>query len=323
MEDLLKSGKYSDFTIKCGSKEWKVHRAVICPQSEYFRIVCDSNFKEKFEAELDLSEESPFDVENILKFLYMGEYTAIQSEGQLLSPETDTVVSALKATSLFIAEDEDGSNQADAQQEPSKTSVCGPANHEIVRQRYHIAMYAMGDKYIIENLKTQAAKSFIKGLPAKWMTDHWCLVDDIEAKTPSTDRTLRAPIVELWLKGALNLLNSEDFRENMARFPGMELQFLRENATDMCIEISALRASLTAQSLELTVLHKKRNGVKDSIKGMVDLSLNKWSKCRHCGEGFRCHLDEQPTENVHEVSYFLRCDSCRTKHPREAVGFRF
>ena len=36
---LLESGQYSDFLIVCKGKEWKVHKSVVCSESEYFVAV--------------------------------------------------------------------------------------------------------------------------------------------------------------------------------------------------------------------------------------------------------------------------------------------
>src|SRR5438045_9377580 len=42
---LLVSGESSDFTIICQDVEFKVHQAIICPESSFFRAVCTNNFK--------------------------------------------------------------------------------------------------------------------------------------------------------------------------------------------------------------------------------------------------------------------------------------
>ena len=34
------SEQYTDLTIVCGDTELKVHRAIVCPQSEFFRAAC-------------------------------------------------------------------------------------------------------------------------------------------------------------------------------------------------------------------------------------------------------------------------------------------
>ena len=45
LSTLLESGKYSDLTLKCGSRNWKVHKSVLCIQSDFFAKACDGNFK--------------------------------------------------------------------------------------------------------------------------------------------------------------------------------------------------------------------------------------------------------------------------------------
>ncbi|RVD86151.1 uncharacterized protein DFL_004441 [Arthrobotrys flagrans] len=275
MEQLLESGKYSDFTIICGAKEWKVHRAIICPQSEYFTILCDSNFKESKDAELDLSAEPPLDVENMLKFLYTGSYTFLQAEAKQPNIDLDSVTAGLQASSLATNEDgdENEENQADTGPEPPITQVEVPSSPEILRLQHHIVMYAIGDRYIIEKLKTQAAKYFIDGLPNKWTYDNWCLMESVDEKTAPTDQTLRTPIMELWLNDGIKLFESQEFRDKVAQFPTMELEFLRKHATNMSCEISALNTKLAlqasdmnAQSLLIRNLSSKRNSVKGSIE---------------------------------------------------------
>ncbi|OQO00434.1 hypothetical protein B0A48_13783 [Cryoendolithus antarcticus] len=45
LDSLLKTGAFSDFVIKGhGGREWKVHKAVICPQSSYFMRACSGSF---------------------------------------------------------------------------------------------------------------------------------------------------------------------------------------------------------------------------------------------------------------------------------------
>jgi len=42
---LLESGKYTDLTVKVNERKWKVHKAVLCTQSDFFAKLCDSGFK--------------------------------------------------------------------------------------------------------------------------------------------------------------------------------------------------------------------------------------------------------------------------------------
>lgn len=49
MQNLLDTGKYSDFTLVCNGHdetpvEIAVHRAIICPQSDFFEAACGGSF---------------------------------------------------------------------------------------------------------------------------------------------------------------------------------------------------------------------------------------------------------------------------------------
>lgn len=87
---LYSSEKYSDLVIKCQGRQWKVHRAVVCPQSKPLAAAVDGNFKvlslstcdvfclpeqEATTGEIDLEGDEPDIVELMLQFLYKGAYS--------------------------------------------------------------------------------------------------------------------------------------------------------------------------------------------------------------------------------------------------------
>jgi speckle-type POZ protein len=43
-DELLKTGKFSDLTIKYREESFKVHKAIICAHSPFFMKACDGNF---------------------------------------------------------------------------------------------------------------------------------------------------------------------------------------------------------------------------------------------------------------------------------------
>jgi len=45
LASLLVSPKYSDLTMVCHGQEFRVHRAVVCPQSPVLAAACDGNFE--------------------------------------------------------------------------------------------------------------------------------------------------------------------------------------------------------------------------------------------------------------------------------------
>lgn len=38
------SQEYSDLTVQCGAKEWKVHKAIVCSQSGFFKKACKGDW---------------------------------------------------------------------------------------------------------------------------------------------------------------------------------------------------------------------------------------------------------------------------------------
>ncbi|RPA78878.1 hypothetical protein BJ508DRAFT_348864 [Ascobolus immersus RN42] len=71
---LLKDGKYSDLVLKCRGEVFNVHKAVICPQSDFFEACVESGMRESVENVIELVEEEPDDVKRLLEFFYSGDF---------------------------------------------------------------------------------------------------------------------------------------------------------------------------------------------------------------------------------------------------------
>ncbi|EKG09370.1 BTB/POZ-like protein [Macrophomina phaseolina MS6] len=84
--NVWKSGEYSDFVIRCNNgDEHKVHRVVLCSQSEFFRRACNprTGFKEALSGVIELHHDEPDTVRAMLEFCYTFAYTCRPSD----SPE--------------------------------------------------------------------------------------------------------------------------------------------------------------------------------------------------------------------------------------------
>ena len=71
--DLLKSEKYSDYTIHCESHSFKCHKNIISPKSQFIAKCIDGPFKEGNESALTLPETDPYILALLLTQLYTGE----------------------------------------------------------------------------------------------------------------------------------------------------------------------------------------------------------------------------------------------------------
>ncbi|KAI8723182.1 BTB domain-containing protein [Fusarium sp. LHS14.1] len=75
LSTLLHSEKFSDMTIRCGGREFKAHRAIVCTQSTFFDRALSSNFKEAASRVVELPDDDPDVLERFLEFLYTGAYS--------------------------------------------------------------------------------------------------------------------------------------------------------------------------------------------------------------------------------------------------------
>ncbi|KAF4946278.1 hypothetical protein FGADI_11304 [Fusarium gaditjirri] len=72
--DLLKTGDYSDLVISCGKDQYRVHKAIICPRSHFFKAACDGKFKEAQTGTIDLPDDDPIAVRMMIEYLYHDAY---------------------------------------------------------------------------------------------------------------------------------------------------------------------------------------------------------------------------------------------------------
>ncbi|KAH8811099.1 hypothetical protein F5884DRAFT_830995 [Xylogone sp. PMI_703] len=74
IEKLLFNEKFSDMIIRCGGRDFKAHRAVVCTQSSFFDKALTGGFQEGSSDVVELREDDPDVVERFLQFLYTGNY---------------------------------------------------------------------------------------------------------------------------------------------------------------------------------------------------------------------------------------------------------
>ncbi|KAF9768027.1 hypothetical protein IL306_014744 [Fusarium sp. DS 682] len=86
LADLLKTGDYSDLVISCGKDRYPVHKAIVCPQSHFFKVACDGKFKEAHTGTIELPDDDPVAVRMMIEYLYHHTYSP---PGTRIHRETD------------------------------------------------------------------------------------------------------------------------------------------------------------------------------------------------------------------------------------------
>ncbi|THX59129.1 hypothetical protein D6D06_02360 [Aureobasidium pullulans] len=149
LANLQESSDYSDMIVTCGTDIYKVHKAIVCAQSEFFRLACRTrsdakgDFKEgktgiveiprshkvdNADADWDMDAEDPKSVKLMIHYLYHMDYLEVET-------------AKIKA-------------------EPASTVVLKDHNLSDGILVNHARMYAMGDKYGIPGLKALAKMKF-------------------------------------------------------------------------------------------------------------------------------------------------------------------
>ncbi|KAI9832043.1 MAG: hypothetical protein M1819_004587 [Sarea resinae] len=170
------TGQYSDLTIICGSRQFKVHRNIVCPQSKFFEVACNSGFKEASTGEILLPEDDPNEIEHLIAYLYTGKYDKLgENDGQTLTRcnvvETATS-SRKKAISTRASQSSPDDSCITLSGNPSGSVVgsdlpCGSFLDDV-------RMFAIADKYLIPTLRDVVFRTIKARLDRKWKVHDFC-----------------------------------------------------------------------------------------------------------------------------------------------------
>ncbi|KAK4900852.1 hypothetical protein LTR27_002035 [Elasticomyces elasticus] len=138
MERMFFSGRYSDLVVKCGAMQWRVHKAVLCPQCPFFEKACDGSFKEAEEGVIALKEDEPLAVQCMLHFLY---FTTYSDDYHWIDTEPDY---------------DDESVSEDVAELSEGESVI----EQLPPMLLNVQVHVLADKYDIPRLGRIAAKKF-------------------------------------------------------------------------------------------------------------------------------------------------------------------
>lgn len=106
MAALHTSEQYSDMTISCGGRNFSLHRAVVCSQSDLLARQIDSAFKESLGV-IEHNYFGPEVIQHMIQFLYTRSYVDTVATWNLcslyMSPASRTCTMALRSQSSVSA----------------------------------------------------------------------------------------------------------------------------------------------------------------------------------------------------------------------------
>ncbi|KAK4221137.1 BTB/POZ protein [Podospora fimiseda] len=104
-EKLFESGLFSDVTIKCGDREWKLHKNILCTRSTWFERALNGTYVEATTGIVNIQDFDPEAVNWVLRYLYSGKCDIRQ-----LKPESEaettfvTCYEVYKVADFFLIE---------------------------------------------------------------------------------------------------------------------------------------------------------------------------------------------------------------------------
>jgi hypothetical protein len=213
---LHESGAYSDLTIVCGSDTYNVHKAIICPQSSFFRAACQpGRFQEGTTNVINITASSgrnkpvePLEPTEPIQSTEPTEPTKPTGPTEPTEPtevtesdvmpefdwdlDVETTASVKLMIHYFYHHD---------YLERETTRTDGVTVHEALLDE-HARMYAMAEKYGILGLKTVALNKFC-GERTRKVTEERVVTATVIAfnSVPSSDKTLQRAVLRFLYHG--------------------------------------------------------------------------------------------------------------------------
>ncbi|KAH7366603.1 hypothetical protein BKA66DRAFT_573270 [Pyrenochaeta sp. MPI-SDFR-AT-0127] len=237
-----KNGEFTDLTITCRSMTFKVHQVVVCSACDFFRKSLEfAGGKEAVEKCIDLPEDDPEMIRRLIAYLYLGDYDPGNELSLLVFGMIKQYNSTTEIAPAYHSRYRNGGfggftssdkcsclapNTENATQpilspkpkdQPKDYSVVEkPQNGVEVANplTIHATMYALADKYQVDELGKAAKEKFETCLHHHIISEDFVnAVQIVYGLTPESYRGLRDAVVKAFLV---------HFKVDIKGIPGIE-----------------------------------------------------------------------------------------------------
>ncbi|KAK4141204.1 uncharacterized protein C8A04DRAFT_39243 [Dichotomopilus funicola] len=161
---MPRSGNYSDLTITCQGKSYRVHKAIVCPRSGFFTAACSGEFKANDDSEA---------VDAMINYIYCLNYDLNRADPSRVGEDRAAGTAAFQ--------------EAPPDQTPASTRPDLLA---------HAKVFTLAEKYLISGLKALALQKFVASVSGGFDVDDFLdAVQQVYRSTLEEDGGLREIIV--------------------------------------------------------------------------------------------------------------------------------
>ncbi|KAK1960108.1 hypothetical protein LY78DRAFT_619014 [Colletotrichum sublineola] len=149
LKNLYQNPEFSDLTIESRHAEYRVHKAVVCPRSDYFAAKCR---EPSSKGTLSLAEDDPQAVGMVIRYFYHLDYPSVSQQRDI---------------SL------NGYAQANGHSNGQTSSCHDDDFNGSINLVLHANVYLLSKKYGISGLRALAFDKFRAGAESQWNTEEF------------------------------------------------------------------------------------------------------------------------------------------------------
>lgn len=240
----LDSGEYSDLTITCGSDVHKVHKVIVCTQSDFLAAAIRFGGKETKQANIKLPDDESTVVKLLVKYFYTGDYKCElerTSEGKShQSKPSSSYTQNFPHTcdgyycEAYLCPHHSCETHCNGSCTNFNCQYCSSETLNFLAKGLliHAKVYELADKYNIVGLKELSKGKFEIGCSAFWDTDTFPVAAQYAfSTTVEEDKGLR-DIVIFTIATRPQLIKKPEIQVLLKEFGSLSLGVLLKKASD-------------------------------------------------------------------------------------------